>query len=852
MAKHVTISTADIDDFSTESFGHTIAIGPDGTLHIVWKTSFAPGNRQIRYTQSTDGGVTWTDGAGGGPGSFFTVSNPASDSNYPALAVDGTGNVHVVWDDVGTDATLYLRKRNSNGTWNPIDTTSFVINPDLPEITRANILVAPNGSLHIVAFNLSDEFIAWAFSTDGGVNWTINTQLFANISLFLPKPGFGVDSQNNLHLVFIRNTDKAAYAKAVFSGTWSWGAEDITSLNDATVTRQRDCAMLVLGNDDVLALWEAVFNTSTNSMRLRWAKRTGGVGAWSVLGNVINNTTNARSYRAPVGGTVAGTERAFVAFYGFQQSGSQQFGGFLPYDNVPVSVWFNNRAEVANFLNLYNDLYTEDGDGSLVTRVRHPNAPRSVLSTSPVIPVIYTYNQTSPKKLKFTTFSSRFDIPVNLGGSTIRAGVGTQGALVRADAITFHLVYRKSTVPVQVRYQKSVDGGLTWTDGEGGAPGSAFILEQPASGNRDDPSMVVDGDGDLFAVWHNQFTSPSEIFLRRRVGGVWQALDATSLSIAGKNLHNAVAFVDQFGAWHVVAENRTDGALYHAYSTDKGGSWTKNGNVAAFGVNYRFGSSGENRALKVDRDAANNLYVIYARQHTVNIFQDVVVIIKATFTPPATWIWGVPDQNQFAHASTSEDATPGHFWISGDYDDAAGNRMDLVWSTYIGAGNGTATVHHGTLINGVPTVIDLFTVDYLSSLLPLRPRVRGLARDAAGNLYAVINWHVGFGTVGQEEGVYNSAIRLSKGTSSWLDVSPIQRANNTTDIATCETRVPVQAPGDVYAVSNGFFPAGFDDHSTLLVEPVAPLIAAIQTGIQTIQSDTVIDLGVRIKDFLVR
>jgi len=219
MAKHLTINALDIEATSTESSGRLMARGADNSLHVVWRTAPAGGFRVVRYASSSDEGITWTNGLGGPAGSIFNVSDPLRDSINPAIAMDATGALHVVWRDVA-DGQLYYRRRSPAGTWSAIDALSLAAAGK--SIDKPNILVAPNGSIHVVAWNTTDVHVYWAYSTDDGTTWTVNPSTITGGAASMPKLGLDADSLNNLHLVFIRSTSKAGYAKATFTAPSTW------------------------------------------------------------------------------------------------------------------------------------------------------------------------------------------------------------------------------------------------------------------------------------------------------------------------------------------------------------------------------------------------------------------------------------------------------------------------------------------------------------------------------------------------------------------------------------------------------------------------------------------------------
>jgi hypothetical protein len=88
----------------------TIAADSSGNPHVVWYDE-APGQDEIYHKRSTDNGASWTTSQ------RLTWNSGFSD--YPALAADSSGNLHLVWDDdtfVNCEL-LYKKSTNSGVSW---------------------------------------------------------------------------------------------------------------------------------------------------------------------------------------------------------------------------------------------------------------------------------------------------------------------------------------------------------------------------------------------------------------------------------------------------------------------------------------------------------------------------------------------------------------------------------------------------------------------------------------------------------------------------------------------------------------------------------------------------------------
>ncbi|MFN4133849.1 MAG: sialidase family protein, partial [Candidatus Hadarchaeales archaeon] len=71
-------------------------------VYVVWADN-RDGNYEIYFKQSNDGGATWSEDV--------RLTNNSRRSYYPSVAVDGAGNVHVVWwDDRDGNKEIYYKK----------------------------------------------------------------------------------------------------------------------------------------------------------------------------------------------------------------------------------------------------------------------------------------------------------------------------------------------------------------------------------------------------------------------------------------------------------------------------------------------------------------------------------------------------------------------------------------------------------------------------------------------------------------------------------------------------------------------------------------------------------------------
>ena len=95
------------------SYTPCIAVAPDDSLHMAWRDS-TPGNNEIFYKKSTDGGTTWF-------GVKRLTWNSGS-SERPIISVGADNHPHVVWSDwsSGNSEIMYKQSTDGGATWSGI------------------------------------------------------------------------------------------------------------------------------------------------------------------------------------------------------------------------------------------------------------------------------------------------------------------------------------------------------------------------------------------------------------------------------------------------------------------------------------------------------------------------------------------------------------------------------------------------------------------------------------------------------------------------------------------------------------------------------------------------------------
>jgi hypothetical protein len=196
-----------------ESEEPAIAIDSNGVIHVVWGDD-TPGNIEIYHKSSTDGGTTWT-------GANRLTWNPGS-SRDPAIAIDSFDNVHVVWQDYTTgDYEIYYKKSTNGGsTW--LATKRLTWNSS--QSTDPAIAIDSSNNIHVVFDDdmfLKNE-IFYKKSTNGGATWI--TERISWNSGYSYAATVATDSSDNIYIVWYDFSATPGSAEIFFKKSADGGA----------------------------------------------------------------------------------------------------------------------------------------------------------------------------------------------------------------------------------------------------------------------------------------------------------------------------------------------------------------------------------------------------------------------------------------------------------------------------------------------------------------------------------------------------------------------------------------------------------------------------------------------------
>ena len=194
---------------------YSIAVDGSGGIHVAWQ-DYTPGNNDVFYKRSTNGGVSWLGSA--------RLTWTASESEYPCIAADNNNRIYVAWNDNpwGNIEVFYKCSTDSGATWSGLNRLTWNTGHSLAPCMTTDA----QNRLHVVWVDTTPgnyEIFYKRTASDGG-SWYGLKRLTWNSDWSI-TPSIAADSNNGIHVVWqneINGNREILYKRSTDSGTtWS-------------------------------------------------------------------------------------------------------------------------------------------------------------------------------------------------------------------------------------------------------------------------------------------------------------------------------------------------------------------------------------------------------------------------------------------------------------------------------------------------------------------------------------------------------------------------------------------------------------------------------------------------------
>ena len=264
-----------------DSFSPAVAV--DGSnIYVVWRDD-TPGNPEIYFKKSVDGGITWTTGK--------RITHNAGNSMAPRIAVNGT-NIYVVWyDDTPGNWEIYFKKSEDGGvTWAAGKRLSYREGKSwYPDVA------ASGSTIYVVWYddrNLDRKRgIYFKRSHDGGITWTPHEWLSSNVG-DSSWPAIAVNG-SNVYIVWYYDLSGSTqnseiYFKRSDDGGITWAADERLTHNTSFSVGPA----IAVDGSNIYVVWE---DYSSGNQEIHFKNSDDGGVTWTASKRLTNNMGSSSS-----------------------------------------------------------------------------------------------------------------------------------------------------------------------------------------------------------------------------------------------------------------------------------------------------------------------------------------------------------------------------------------------------------------------------------------------------------------------------------------------------------------------------------------------------------------------------
>lgn len=166
-------------------------------VYVVWSEhidNYSPGNYEIFFRKSTDGGETWQ--------AKKRLTHISGISNSPVIVVDSSDNIFIIWYDntLGLYELFFKKSTDGGATWQSAQRLTYY-DPK----NNVEPAIAVNGANIYVTWSRENwegnKEIYFIGSFDGGATWAANKKLTSNLG-YSRYPAIAVGQANEIYIVW--------------------------------------------------------------------------------------------------------------------------------------------------------------------------------------------------------------------------------------------------------------------------------------------------------------------------------------------------------------------------------------------------------------------------------------------------------------------------------------------------------------------------------------------------------------------------------------------------------------------------------------------------------------------------
>ncbi len=232
-----------------------IALGANDVAHVVW-AHYGPSSSQVWYANSSDWAVTETP---------ITTVVASVYSTYPVVGVDAGGVAHAVWGEFGGMQPCMRYANSANWAGTLLDIAGTGDSPNNPAMT-----VDSSGTLHVVwEESQSGPIGDIIYSRFDGSNWSAPVNI-SNTHLRSRNADVAVDAEGTVHIAWVQMT-AGGIEQVYYANSAGWIASR-TLISDSDVVSTNP-SIAVDSKGTVHLLWSETAGGGTSNLRYAASKR---------------------------------------------------------------------------------------------------------------------------------------------------------------------------------------------------------------------------------------------------------------------------------------------------------------------------------------------------------------------------------------------------------------------------------------------------------------------------------------------------------------------------------------------------------------------------------------------------